>query len=309
ATGYGYLLAGCGLGGVLGALVINQLASRPRLGAIITVGMAVYCVPTAVLLVVHTPALAFVLEVIRGGGTLVVDVLAITAMQRSVAKQMVARVFGVFFALVLAAISLGSVLGALAVTHLGLHPSLLLAGLAIPALAACAYPWLYRMDRVAVRRVAELAPKVALLGHLGIFAAGSRAALERLAAAATELEVPPDQVLIQEGDPADAFYVLRSGRVLVTAKGEGQVEQKLREMESGSYFGEIGLLERVPRTATVRTLEACSLYRIEGPEFIEALTASTVAQGFLEGAKTRLARTHPSYTPTALTTFLPGTDG
>ncbi len=309
ATGYGYLLAGMGLGGVLGALVINQLASRPRLGAIITLGMAVYCLPTAVLVVVHVPEVAFVLEVIRGGGTLVVDVLAVTAMQRSVAPPMVARVFGVFFALVLAAISLGSVLGALAVSHLGLHPTLLLAGLAIPALAACAYPWLHRMDQRAVRRVLELAPKVRLLEQLGIFAAGSRLALERLAAAATEVEAPAGQVLIREGDPADAFYVLRQGKVLVSAKGEGEQQRPLREMAKGSYFGEIGLLERVPRTATVRTLEPSALYRIDGREFVEALTGSAVAQGFLEGAKTRLARTHPSYTPTGLTTFLPGTEG
>ncbi|HEY6539230.1 MAG TPA: MFS transporter [Candidatus Dormibacteraeota bacterium] len=300
ATGFGYLMAALGVGGILGALVVNQLAARPRLGVIITLGMVVYCVPTAAILLIHAPALAFVLEVVRGGGTLVVDVLAVTAMQRSVAPTMVARVFGVFFALVLAAISLGSALGALMISALGLTGSLLLAGLGIPALAICAYPWLFQMDRAAVRRVAELAPRIQVLERLGIFAAGSRAALERLAGACVETPVAAGQVVIQEGDVADAFYVLLSGEVVVSAKGEAQRSRRLRVMGPGTYFGEIGLLARVPRTATVRAQEACTLYRIPGEDFIDALTTSTPSGGLLEGAKTRLARTHPTYAPTFL---------
>ncbi|MHB1941417.1 MAG: MFS transporter, partial [Candidatus Dormibacteria bacterium] len=84
ATGYGYLLAAMGVGGILGALFVNQLAALPRLGPVITAGMVVYCLPTFLLIWVHSPGLAFVLEVVRGSGTLVVDVLAITALQRSV---------------------------------------------------------------------------------------------------------------------------------------------------------------------------------------------------------------------------------
>ena len=299
-TGFGYLMAALGVGGVLAALVVNQLASRPRLGIIITVGMVVYCVPTALMLLVHAPALGFFLEVVRGGGTLVVDVLAVTAMQRSVAPTMVARVFGVFFALVLAAISLGSALGAVAISHLGLRGSLLLAGLAIPGLALCAYPWLFRMDRAAVRRLAELAPRIKILEQLGIFAAGSRASLEHLAAACTETTAPAGEVIIQEGDTADAFYVLLSGEVAVSAKGEAQRARRLRVMGPGTYFGEIGLLAQMPRTATVKALQACTLYRIPGSDFIDALTTSTASGGLLEGAKTRLARSHPSYAPTLL---------
>jgi predicted MFS family arabinose efflux permease len=309
ATGYGYLLAALGVGGILAALVVNKLAALPRLGVIITVGMAVYCVPTALMVLVHVPALGFLLEVIRGAGTLVVDVLAVTAMQRSVAPNMVARVFGVFFALVLAAISLGSVIGATLVSHLGLRDSLLLAGLAIPALACTAYPRLYRMDQTAVRRVAELAPRIETLQHLGIFAAGTRAALERLAVACTELTAPAGKVIIREGDTADAFYVLLGGEVEVSARGEAKRRRRLRVMGPGSYFGEIGLLAQVPRTATVTALAECHLYRISGTEFVEALTATTVSGGFLEGARASLARSHPSFAPTFLGDGPVGPDG
>jgi CRP-like cAMP-binding protein len=177
---------------------------------------------------------------------------------------------------------------------------LLLAGLAIPGLAVCAYPWLHRMDRTAVRRVAELAPRIKVLEQLGIFAAGSRAALERLASSCAETTAPAGEVIIREGDTADAFYVLLSGEVAVSAKGEAQQSRRLRVMGPGTYFGEIGLLAQVPRTATVKALEACTLYRIPGPDFIDALTTSSPSGGLLEGAKTRLARSHPSYAPTML---------
>ena len=300
ATGFGYLMAAMGVGGILAALVVNQLAARPRLGLIITLGMVVYCVPTALILLVHAPTVGFLLEVVRGAGTLVVDVLAVTAMQRSVAPTMVARVFGVFFALALGAISLGSVLGAAAISTLGLRGSLLLVGLGIPGLACCAYPWLHRMDRTALRRVAELAPRIKILEQLGIFAAGSRAALERLAAACVETTVPAGEVIIREGDPADAFYVLLDGEVAVSAQGEAQRSRRLREMGPGTYFGEIGLLAKVPRTATVEALEPCTIYRIAGQDFIDALTTSSPSGGLLEGAKTRLAQSHPSYAPTFL---------
>jgi len=77
ANGYGYLLACLGVGGVLAAVLVDRLASSPRLGLIIVVGMGVYCLPTALLTVVDSQYVAMVIEAVRGGGTLIVDVLAI----------------------------------------------------------------------------------------------------------------------------------------------------------------------------------------------------------------------------------------
>ncbi len=297
ATGYGYLLAAMGVGGILGALFVNQLAALPRLGPVITAGMAVYCLPTFALIWVHSPALAFVLEVIRGSGTLVVDVLAITALQRSVSPQMVARVFGVFFALVLAAISLGSLLAAILEGSLSLHPTLAILGLGVPALALLAYPWLHRIDSLAVKGLAEIRGKVAFLGTLGIFTGGTQGTLEQLARACSDVDVPPGTVIIREGDPADALYVLREGEVDVSSRGEAAESRHLRTMGAGTYFGEIGLLERIPRTATVVARSACKLYRIDGEAFLSALTSAAASPGFLEGTRARLSLSHPTYTP------------
>jgi predicted MFS family arabinose efflux permease len=293
--GFGYLLAGLGLGGVLMAAAVNRLAESRRLATIILAGAAFYCLPTALLTVIHSPAIAFLLEVVRGGGTLVVDVIAITALQRSVAPAMVARVFGVFFAFVLAAISLGTIVTPVVVHGLGLDAALFVMAVVPAALAVLGFPALTRMDRANQPRMLELEPRIAALEALQIFAAASRPVLERLGAAASVVTAPPGNAIVAEGEPSDALYVLTSGSVEVRSRGEsGGPAQVIRTMRPGSYFGEIGLLGRIPRTATVTALEPCELLRIPGDEFLDALTAGPPSGALIEGARARLTRTHPS---------------
>ncbi|HXW46926.1 MAG TPA: MFS transporter [Streptosporangiaceae bacterium] len=294
STGYGYLLAGLGVGGVAGAALVNRLAARTRLAPAILGGMAVFCLPTALLTVVHQPAVGFALEVVRGAGTLVVDTLAITALQRSAPKQMVARVFGAFFALVLAAISLGALLTPILLRE-GLHLTMLVYGLGVPALCLLALPRLVRADRVAAVRAAAIAPRVAILERLDLFSAASRSSLESLAEAAQEITVGAGTVIVREGDQSDAFYVVTDGSVSVSATGEsGAAPVQLRTLGPDSYFGEIGLLGQVPRTATVTATSACTLLRIEGNDFLDALTMLSASPSLLRSAQARLAVTHPS---------------
>jgi CRP-like cAMP-binding protein/predicted MFS family arabinose efflux permease len=294
ASGYGYLLAGLGVGGIAGAAVVNRLAARPRLALVILGGMAVYCLPTAVLIVAHQPVVGFICQVVRGAGTLVVDTLAITALQRSAPKEMVARVFGAFFALVLAAISLGALLTPV-LLHAGLHLTMLVYGAGIPALCLLLLPVLVKADRVAAASAASVAARVSVLEPLGLFRNASRAGLEALAAAATEVTVPAGTVIVAEGDHADAFYVLTGGQADVSAVGEtGTAPVHLRTLGPGSYFGEIGLLARVPRTATVTAQTPATLLRISDTDFRDALTTLSASPSLLQGAQARLALTHPS---------------
>ena len=293
-SGYGYLLAGLGVGGVAGAVVVNRLAARTRLAGAILGGIAVYCLPTALLVTIHQPVLGFLLQVLRGAGTLVVDTLAITALQRSAPKDMVARVFGAFFALVLAAISLGALLTPV-LLRTGLHPTMIVYGAGIPALCLLALPSLLRADRVAAAKAELIAPRVAILERLDLFRAASQASLERLAEAAVEVTVPAGAVLMAEGDQADAFYVLTEGRLSVSAVGENRTQSVfLRTLDPVSYAGEIGLLGRMARTATVAAASDSTVLRIGGQDFLDALTSLSASPSLLEGARARLAATHPS---------------
>jgi MFS family permease len=296
STGYGYLLAALGVGGIVMAAFMNRIAAARRLGAIIVIGMAVYCLPTALLAVVHAPGIAFLIEVLRGAGTIVVDVLAITALQRVVKPEVVARVFGVFFAFVLAAVSLGALLMPILLGIVGLKTTLLIMGFAIPALSVAAYPWLRALDARALADLSAIEPRIATLQALDIFAGATRTALERLARSAVEETVGAGTVLIQEGAVADDFFVLTDGRVDVSAVGEGGVERALGELVPSDYFGEIGLLARRTRTATVTTASPCTVLRINGDDFVDALTAADLSPSALGGVQMRLARTHPTAT-------------
>jgi MFS family permease len=299
AEGFGYLLAGLGIGGVLMATAVNQLAASRRLAPIIIAGVAGYCLPTALLALTHSPGLAFASEIVRGASTLVVDVLAITSLQRSVPSEQLARVFGVFFAVVLSAISLGALLTPIVVSAAGLRGAILAMAVGPFAVGVLGYPSLLAIDREAAARTQALAPRVAILERLGIFAAASRSILERLAAAASEVDFAPGTAIVREGEAAEFLYVLVDGEVEVTASGEdGGPERVLRRMTAPSYFGEIGVLERIPRTATVTAIGACRCEQIDGETLLDALTSAPPSATLMENARSRLALTHPSREPT-----------
>ncbi len=293
--GFGYLLAGLGVGGVLAAGAVNKLAGARRLGAIILAGALGYTLPTALMAIIHAPALAFAVQVFRGASTLVVDVLAITALQRAVAADQLARVFGVFFAFVLGAISLGALLTPIAVHALGLNGGLFVMAFAPALLALGGYPALLAIDRETAARVRVLEPRVALLEQLEIFEKATRPILERLAAAAVEVRFGPGDVIIREGDTADSLYVLAEGQVQVSAYGtDGEPDQILAVLGAPGFFGEIGVLERIPRTATVSALTDCSCEQIDGETLLEALTSSPPSSSLMETAQGRLSVTHPA---------------
>ena len=294
--GYGYLLAGLGLGGVAAAGLVSRISSWDRLGTVILIGMATYCLPTLLFLVVDNSVLAFLIQGVRGAGTLVVDVLAMTAMQRSLPGDKLARVMGAFFTLVLGAISLGALLTPQLYEHTDLDTTIWVAGLGLPALCLLGWPWLVRMDNSNLAHLAEIRPRLLVLQRAAILAEASQSVLERLASTATELEVPAGVAVVTEGEPADAFYVIESGVMAVHSHGDSTVSTALPPLGEGEYFGEIGLLERIPRTATVVASVPSKLLRVDGEEFLEALTTASASMSLLEGARVRLART-PSYPP------------
>ena len=69
---------------------------------------------------------------------------------------------------------------------------------------------------------------------------------------------PFGAVIVREGEPADALYVLTSGRARVVKRGDNGDEVPLNVLRAGDVFGEMALLERTTRTATVRARSARS---------------------------------------------------
>jgi CRP-like cAMP-binding protein/Zn-dependent protease len=76
------------------------------------------------------------------------------------------------------------------------------------------------------------------------------------------MNVGPGEIIVKKGTKADAFYAIGSGQVEVL---DGR--KRLRTMGPGEYFGEVGLLLDVPRTATVKALTSVRVYRLDRKGF------------------------------------------
>jgi CRP-like cAMP-binding protein len=91
--------------------------------------------------------------------------------------------------------------------------------------------------------------------------------------AAIVRDVPANEVIIRQGDEADFFYVIDSGRVQVTqVPPTGGQPRVLREMTAGEVFGEIGLLTGVPRTATVTAITNVRVAALPKQAFLELVS-------------------------------------
>ncbi|MFO0627095.1 MAG: cytochrome P450 [Polyangiales bacterium] len=141
-------------------------------------------------------------------------------------------------------------------------------------------PW--HAVTVAARRdiVATVDPLRWAAARVGADAAESEA-VRGLLAAARPVGVAAGEVVVREGDAADAFYVLREGRVRVERGG-----RVLCALGPGDFFGEMGLLLGGVRTATVVAESSLSLLAVPGETF-----RALVAEGDLVTAEiARLAR-------------------
>ncbi|MFH1450295.1 MAG: DUF2225 domain-containing protein [bacterium] len=78
--------------------------------------------------------------------------------------------------------------------------------------------------------------------------------------------VDKDQVIINEGEKGDSFFIIREGRVRVTIKKD-EKEKEITALEKNNFFGEMSLLTGELRSATVVTLEECELLIINQEHF------------------------------------------
>jgi CRP-like cAMP-binding protein len=112
-------------------------------------------------------------------------------------------------------------------------------------------------------------PEVALLRQVSFFGPLPFATVEHLASVLRPATYEPGDVIIREGDPGERFYLIAAGRARASSGG-----RQLSEMGAGDSFGEIALLRRIPRTATVTAISRLHARILDREEFLAAVTGS-----------------------------------
>ena len=163
-----------------------------------------------------------------------------------------ARVFGVLEGVTMAALALGTLVAPVLVQLLGTAGALAVSAAIVPLMTLVFRGPLARADASGVVHEEELG----LIRALPMFAPLRVTALERIAQELDHLRVHTGDDIIREGELGDRFYLIGEGQCVVLIGGRA-----VTVMGVGDGFGEIALLNDVPRTATVRALTDVELYR------------------------------------------------
>jgi CRP/FNR family transcriptional regulator, cyclic AMP receptor protein len=110
-----------------------------------------------------------------------------------------------------------------------------------------------------------------LLSRHYLFRDLDKGVVERLEALATPCHLSASQTLFLQGDAGDALYGVLSGRIRISSGAAGGKQIFHDIMEPGDIFGEIALIDGLPRTADATAMTAAELIMIRRPAFLEFL--------------------------------------
>ena len=244
--GTGYLNAATGIGGVVAGVIGGALLAR-RLGVPLLIGGVAGAVGLAWLAVAGDLLVAMLAIGVAVAGLLLLDVVNTTLIQRIVPDALRGRAMGVLQTTSAVLYALGSLAMPIIADVAGVGPVLI--GAAVISAVGVAGALLLTQGRGEPEPVDP--GRARLLEH-PIFAGLPAARLEAAARQLVEVPMAAGDAIVRQGDAADRFYIVAEGTLSVTqVPDDGGDEVHLRDLGPGDVFGEIGLLRRSARTATV----------------------------------------------------------
>jgi MFS family permease len=276
----GYLNAAIGIGGLIGGIGAGALVLRRRLGAPLFAGAVITGVGTIALGAVTTLPAALVAIGVLAAGALIIDVVGTTVFQRLVPDEMRGRGVGVLGAITTVTGAAGAFLMPVFLTTFGPFTSLGAAGIATIVFTLVG---LTLIGRAADRAPTPYETTIARVITLPLFTGVPRSRLETAMRRVTEVPVGAGTTVIRQGDPADLFYIVESGTFAVSQIGDSGDEVVLRHLGADDVFGELGLLNRTARTATVTAETPGLLLALGRDDFLALVGAAAPLRGRLLG--------------------------
>jgi len=268
-SGTGYLNSAFGAGAVIGASVTALLVARRRIAPALALGILLAATALALLGVRPTVVGAFLLFAVVGLGRTLFDVTGRILLQRAAPPRTLAEVFALLESLMNVGLCFGVIFVPLLVAISGAQLALLGTAALFFALVAVTWTKLRAVDESADVPQVE----IQLLASIPIFAPLPAPALEGVARALAPVTADAGEVIMREGEPGDRYFAIADGEVVVSKAG-----REVARLKRGDGFGEIALIEEVPRTATVVAVTATQLYALEKGPFVFAVTGHPAAE-------------------------------
>jgi hypothetical protein len=214
-AGVGALTAALGVGGVVGGGVAFSRLRRGRHGTDLRLGLVLWGVPLVLLALVSSQAAALLLLGFVGVGVTLVDVAAVTLLQRTARGDLLPHALGLLQVVFVLGVATGTLLAPVLVDLLGVRGALVATGAFLPLLAVALARQVRRLDHSTAHDPAH----VALLAGIEIFAPLPEAALEHLAEMLLAVELPAGTSVFAQGDDGDGFYVVEAARSPLSSTG------------------------------------------------------------------------------------------
>jgi CRP/FNR family cyclic AMP-dependent transcriptional regulator len=109
--------------------------------------------------------------------------------------------------------------------------------------------------------------RIASLARCPLFATVPLEALTTLARGMRARRFARNEVIFHQGDPGDALYVITAGSVKILLPSAEGDEAIIATLHPGDFFGELAILDREPRSATAKALEATETWQLPSDGF------------------------------------------